>query len=138
MSKFAPTDQSVHELFAKLKPSRKQEDAYQLLELYKRVSREEPVVWYPGIVGFGCYHYKYATGVEGDSPLLAFAPRQARISIYVDRNLPGRQELLDRLGRHKAAVGCLYVNKATDIDMGVLEEILVKSLEFLQGKGNSR
>lgn len=136
MPKFAPTNQSIQELFAELKTARKQEDAYTLLELYKRISKEEPVVWYPGIVGFGSYHYKYDTGAEGDSPLLAFAPRQGRISIYIDPDLPGRWELLERLGKHKAAVGCVYVNKLADIDKDVLEEILVKSLGFIIGKGS--
>jgi hypothetical protein len=136
MPKFAPTNQSIHELFAELKTARKQEDAYTLLELYKRISKEEPVVWYPGIVGFGSYHYQYDTGVEGDSPLLAFAPRQGRISLYIDQNLPDRRKFLERLGKHKAAVGCVYVNKLADIDMDVLEEILVKSLGFIDGEGS--
>ncbi|HFH9921511.1 DUF1801 domain-containing protein [Streptococcus sp. P25B114] len=135
MSKFSPTGQSVHELFAELKTVRKQEDAYKLLELHQRISQEEAVVWYPSIIGFGCYHYKYDTGTEGDSPILAFAARQAKISLYIDQNLPGRQELLDRLGKHKAAVGCVYVNKLADIDMEVLEEILVKSIEYHRQKG---
>ncbi|HFI0065748.1 TPA: DUF1801 domain-containing protein [Streptococcus suis] len=134
MSKFSPTGQSVHELFAELKTVRKQEDAYKLLELHQRISQEEAVVWYPSIIGFGRYHYKYDTGTEGDSPILAFAARQAKISLYIDQNLPGRQELLDRLGKHKAAVGCVYVNKLADIDMEVLEEILVKSIEYHRQK----
>ncbi|MGQ7371465.1 DUF1801 domain-containing protein [Streptococcus suis] len=78
---------------------------------------------------------KYDTGTEGDSPILAFAARQAKISLYIDQNLPGCQELLDRLGKHKAAVGCVYVNKLADIDMEVLEEILVKSIEYHRQKG---
>ncbi|MGT2741771.1 DUF1801 domain-containing protein [Streptococcus plurextorum] len=134
MGKFAPTEQSVDELFAELKTTSKQEDAYRLLEMYRRISKEDPVVWYPGIVGFGRYHYKYETGVEGDAPRLAFAPRQAKISLYIDQHLPKRASLLQALGKHKAAVGCVYVNKLADIDLQVLEEILRASLEHLAGR----
>ncbi|ESV54621.1 hypothetical protein SAG0136_05090 [Streptococcus agalactiae LMG 14747] len=129
MAKFAPTDQSVEEVISSLKTARKQADAYQLLELYKRVSQEESVIWYPNIIGFGRYHYQYDSGHEGDAPVLAFAPRQAKISLYIDQDLPDREALLAKLGKHKAAVGCVYVNKLADIDLSVLEEILQKSLE---------
>lgn len=128
MAKFAPTNQPVAEIIENLKSKNKRDDAYRLLALYERISQEQPVIWYPGIIGFGHYHYQYESGLEGDAPFLAFAPRQAKISLYLDQNLPDREQLLSRLGKIKIAVGCVYVNRLADIDLIVLEEILVKSL----------
>lgn len=129
MAKFAPTGQAVEEIIESLKSAKKREEAYQLLELHEKVSGQTPVVWYPGIIGFGLYHYEYKSGHSGQAPILAFAPRQAKISLYIDQQLPGRTELLNRLGKHKAAVGCVYVNKLADIDLKVLEEILKMTVE---------
>ncbi|WP_438832773.1 DUF1801 domain-containing protein [Streptococcus pluranimalium] len=102
--------------------------------MYQTVSQEEAVVWYPGIIGFGNYHYRYETGHEGDSPKLSFAPRQAKITLYIDQDLPNRASLLENLGKYKTAVGCVYVNKLADIHLDVLEDILTLSLEHLNKK----
>ncbi|MGV3006431.1 DUF1801 domain-containing protein [Streptococcus pluranimalium] len=134
MAKFAPTGQSVEELMTSLKTKRQQDEARQLLRLYQKVSQEEAVVWYPGIIGFGNYHYRYETGHEGDSPKLSFAPRQAKITLYIDQDLPNRASLLENLGKYKTAVGCVYVNKLADIHLDVLEDILTLSLEHLNKK----
>ncbi|AUW96472.1 DUF1801 domain-containing protein [Streptococcus pluranimalium] len=134
MAKFAPTGQSVEELISSLKTNRQQDEARQLLGLYQKVSQEEAVVWYPGIIGFGNYHYRYETGHEGDSPQLSFAPRQAKITLYIDQDLPNRASRLENLGKYKTAVGCVYVNKLADIHLDVLEDILTLSLEHLNKK----
>lgn len=94
----------------------------------------DPQVWYPGIIGFGNYHYKSKTGIEGDSLLLAFAPRQAKISLYIDPYFPRMAEYLKRLGKHKLAVGCVYVNKLADIDLEVLNAMLRDLLVYNKGK----
>lgn len=133
-SKFAPTGQSLVEIIEGLKTAQKQKDAYELVDLFERVNEHEPLVWYPAIIGFGQYTYKYDSGRQGESPLLAFSPRQAKISLYLDQDLPGRDELLARLGKHKLATGCVYVNKLADIDLEVLEEILVESLAHVKEK----
>ncbi|MBS4456721.1 DUF1801 domain-containing protein [Tuanshanicoccus lijuaniae] len=134
MPKFEPTGQSVEEVVESLKSERKKTDAYYLLGLFERVSNEKAVVWYPGIIGFGQYHYKYDSGHEGDAPLLAFAPRQAKISLYLEQDFPEREILLNQLGKIKKAVGCVYVNKLSDINIEILEEILVKSLAYTKKK----
>ncbi|MFU2205122.1 DUF1801 domain-containing protein [Streptococcus pluranimalium] len=134
MAKIAPTGQSVEELISSLKTKRQQDEGCQLLGLYQTVSQEEAVVWYPGIIGFGNYHYRYETGREGDSPQLAFAPRQAKITLYIDQDLPNRASFLENLGKYKTAVGCVYVNKLADIHLDVLEDILTLSLEHVNKK----
>lgn len=127
MAKFAPTEQSVEEIILNLKSTSKRNDARLLVEIFKEISNENPIVWHPGIIGFGQYEYKYETGTKGQTPFLAFAPRQAKISLYIDQDLPNRDEILSRLGKHKLAVGCVYVNKLADIDLDVLKELLNKS-----------
>lgn len=136
MAKFAPTGQTVAEVIESLPSDNKKADAYELLALYKRVSGEDAVVWYPNIIGFGQYHYVYDSGHEGDAALLAFSPRKAKISLYLDQDFPEREELLDKLGKIKKAKGCVYVNKLADIDMSVLEELLEKSLAYTKEKYN--
>lgn len=126
MAKFAPTGQTVTEVIESLPSDKKKADAYELLTLFEHVSGKEAVVWYPNIIGFGQYHYVYDSGHEGDAPLLAFSPRKAKISLYLDQDFPEREALLDKLGKIKKAKGCVYVNKLADIDMTVLEKILKK------------
>lgn len=134
MVKFAPTGQTVAEVIESLPSENKKADAYELLALYERVSGEDAVVWYPNIIGFGQYQYVYDSGHEGDATLLAFSPRKAKISLYLDQDFPEREELLDKLGKIKKAKGCAYVNKLADIDMSVLEELLEKSLAYTKAK----
>lgn len=134
MAKFAPTGQTVAEVIESLPSDNKKADAYELLALYERVSGEDAVVWYPNIIGFGQYHYVYDSGHEGDATLLAFSPRKAKISLYLDQDFPYREELLDKLGKIKKAKGCVYVNKLADIDLSVLEELLEKSLAYTKAK----
>lgn len=134
MPKFVATSQSVEELFSSLKSKNKQEDARKLLQIYEVICKMDPQVWYPGIIGFGNYHYKSKTGIEGDSLLLAFAPRQAKISLYIDPYFPRMAEYLKRLGKHKLAVGCVYVNKLADIDLEILNAMLRDLLVYNKGK----
>lgn len=81
-------------------------------------------MWGPSIIGFGTYHYVYASGREGDSPLVAFSPREANIVLYLDYEGDDRDQFLERLGKHKASKGCIYVNKLADIDIDVLKELI--------------
>lgn len=136
MAKFAPTGQTVAEVIESLPSDNKKADAYELLALYERVSGEDAVVWYLNIIGFGQYHYVYDSGHEGDATLLAFSPRKAKISLYLDQDFPEREELLDKLGKIKKAKGCVYVNKLADIDISVLEVLLEKSLAYTKEKYN--
>jgi hypothetical protein len=93
-----------------------------------KVAGQPPKLWGTSIVGFGSYHYKYASGREGDSCLLGFASRKGDISIYGLGTFTGREELLSKLGKHKMGKGCLYIGKMTDIDVKVLEQLLKKSV----------
>lgn len=129
-AKMKETDQSVIEFIEQVDNVKKREDAYRLLELFTEVTGYEPKMWGPSIIGFGSYHYKYATGHEGDAPLAGFSPRKAKISIYLDRDEPMREQQLQRLGKHTTGASCVYVNKLADIDLDVLKEMIVASLRY--------
>lgn len=106
-------------------------DAEALDRLFRRVTGFQPRMWGPTIVGYGRYHYRYATGREGDFLATGFSPRKANLSIYV---MPGYADfgpILSRLGKHKTGRSCLYVNKLADIDMDVLEELIRAGLRDL-------
>ncbi|MGH1464288.1 MAG: DUF1801 domain-containing protein [Cognatishimia sp.] len=99
-------------------------DAMVLLKLFAAETGFDPVMWGPSIIGFGRYHYRYATGREGDFLATGFSPRKANLSIYI---MPGYQdysEIMGRLGKHKLGKSCLYVNKLADIDLDVLRELI--------------
>ena len=102
-------------------------DADTLLELMARITGEEPRMWGPSIIGFGSYHYKYASGREGDSPAAGFSPRKAAISVYLPDGIGAHAEQLARLGEHKTGVGCLYLKDLAKVDPKVLESIITTS-----------
>lgn len=110
------------------------EDSIALIRLMKEVSGFEPRMWGPTIVGFGNYHYKYASGHEGDAPLLGFSPRKAAISLYVFTGLEEHKHLLDKLGKFKMGKACIYVKKLSDINIDELKQLMEASVRFLKEK----
>ncbi|MFQ6600003.1 DUF1801 domain-containing protein [Flavobacterium sp. C3NV] len=100
----------------------KKKDAFELIKIMQEVTHFEPKMWGPSIIGFGSYHYKYASGHEGDAPLVGFSPRKAAISLYINVPTENRDELLSKLGKHKASKGCIYVKKLADINSEVLKK----------------
>lgn len=117
---------------ATLEPSARQTAGLELLEFFDRVTGLEARMWGPSIIGYGRYHYRYASGREGDYLATGFSPRKSAISIYI---LPGYLEmddLLARLGSHKTGKSCLYIKRLGDIDMAVLEEIVLAGLARLR------
>ncbi|MFC0582929.1 DUF1801 domain-containing protein [Micrococcoides hystricis] len=129
-NKTQPTDVDPREFIAAVEHPVRRADAEVLLELMHKVTGEEPVMWGPSIIGFGSYHYKYASGREGDAPAVGFSPRKASQSLYVLADYPGIDELLSQLGKHKRSVACLYVNKLADIDLDVLTEMTKRCYNY--------
>jgi hypothetical protein len=84
-------------------------------------------MWGPSIVGFGSYHYKYASGHEGDSALAAFAVRGRELVVYIMAGFEGRDDLLARLGKHKTGKVCVYIRRLADVDLQVLETLIAES-----------
>ncbi len=109
----------------------KKEDSLQLIALMRDWSGFEPKMWGPTIIGFGSYHYKYASGHEGDMPLIAFSPRKAAFSLYVFSPTDENRHLLDGFGAYKMGKACIYVKKLSDISIPVLEEMCRTTLQYL-------
>lgn len=124
--KFAPTNETPEEIIEKMKSVKKKEDAYILLELLKRMTDKDPIVWHPGIIGYGKYAYEYETGISGVAPVIAFAPRQNRFSIYLTPYL--EDEAFEKLGKHQRGKSCLYINKLADVNRDVLEDLITTSM----------
>jgi hypothetical protein len=125
------TDVSVDEFLAAVENDRRRNDAVTVCELMKEVTGEEPVMWGPTMVGFGTYHYKYASGREGDWFLAGFAPRKANLVVYIMSGFKGHAALMDELGKHKTGSSCLFINKLDDIDMDILRELVRRSVEHV-------
>lgn len=123
-NKTQPTDASVEDFLDGVENSTRRQDGFRLLELMKAATGETPVMWGPGIVGFGSYHYRYASGREGDTVAVGFSPRKGSLSLYGLTYAPEAAELLPRLGKHKAGAGCLYINTLEDVDEAVLAELI--------------
>ncbi|MBY6037602.1 DUF1801 domain-containing protein [Fictibacillus nanhaiensis] len=126
-------DRNVIEFIENVESPKKREDAYKLLDIFTETSGFEAKMWGPTIIGFGSYHYKYATGHEGDAAIVGFSPRKAKISLYLSPGDPNREALLKEFGKHTTGVACVYVNKLSDIDVEVLKQLIQSSVDHIQG-----
>ncbi len=97
-----------------------------------KASVEEPKIWGGSIVGFGLYANKYASGREGECMKIGFYPRKKNMSLYLMCGLEALQPLLSRLGKHKTGKGCLYINKFSDLDLNVLDEMIDDTLKRME------
>lgn len=132
--KTKPTAVSVDKFIKSVPDKQKREDSYVLIDMMKKITKEEPEMWGPSIIGFGTYHYKYASGHEGDMPLAGFSPRKAAISVYLSCDLPQNTALLKKLGKHKVTKSCLYIKRLSDVDIKVLNDLIVESYKDTKNK----
>jgi hypothetical protein len=132
--KTKPTEQSVENFLDKVPDEKVRDDCFTLLKLMEKITGFAPKMWGPAIVGFGTYHYKYESGHEGDSCLTGFSPRKTNITVYIMPGFAQHETLLNKLGKHKAGKGCLYVKKLEDINMDVLKTLIEKSVSNLKKK----
>ncbi|MFK7853888.1 MAG: DUF1801 domain-containing protein [Granulosicoccus sp.] len=115
-----------------VEPAARQSDGRFLLKWFKDVTGMPAVMWGSNIIGFGRYHYEYESGRSGDSMITGFSPRKAATSIYIMPGYQNLDEYLSRLGKHKMGKSCLYVNKLSDIDIDVLEEIVLYGVGYMK------
>jgi len=109
----------------------KKNDSFRLIELMQKWTDSEPKMWGPSIIGFGNYHYKYASGHEGDAPVIGFSPRKAAFSLYVYSDTEKSKVLLPNLGKFKMSKACIYVKKLSDIDIAILQELCMESIKYI-------
>lgn len=127
------TGASVDAFLATVADEKKRQDSLTVLNLLQQVTHEEPKMWGDSIIGFGLYHYKYASGQEGDWPPVAFSPRKQNLTIYLMGGFEGYEDLLQKLGRHKTGKGCLYIKKLEDVDLAVLKALVERSIQSPPG-----
>ncbi len=125
-------DASVEGFLTGVENERRREDSFVVLEMMKRITGEEPTMWGSSIVGFGSYHYRYASGREGNWPRIGFSPRKQSLTLYIMPGFSIYDDLLSRLGKHRTGKSCLYVNKLADVDTDVLEELIRGSLDAMR------
>jgi len=123
---------SVDQFIKNIKDEQAREDCCKILKIMQKATKAEPKMWGASIVGFGAYHYKYASGREGDWFLVGFSPRKQNLTLYIMGGFDGHEELLKILGKHSLGKGCLYIKKLADIDTGVLKLIVTRSVERMK------
>ena len=129
-NKIKPTKDSVEDFLNRITPEQKRKDSFVLLEMMKKASQEEPVLWSNSFIGFGMKRHKStATGRESDWMRIGFAPRKADFSLYFGTPVGEHAAALEKLGKHKVAVACLYVKKLADIDLKVLQGMIEAGLQ---------
>jgi hypothetical protein len=130
--KTRPTDKSVEEFLNNVENPTRRADSFEILKLMKEVTKEEPIMWGNSIVGFGSYHYKYASGREADWLRVGFSPRKQSLTVYIMDGFEKYDELLNKLGKHKTGKSCLYINKLKDVDMSTLKKLVIESLNYMK------
>ena len=130
--KTQPTKASVSDFVNHITPDWKRKDCQTLLKIMEDVTGEQPVMWGDSVVGFGQYHYKYKTGREGDWYRTGFSSRKANLTIYCPGGFADSKDLLAKLGKHTTSAGCVYVKKLSDIDLDVLKQVVINSVDQLR------
>lgn len=121
---------SVEDFINSVADEQKRKDSFVLLEMMQKATGEEPKMWGATLIGFGNVRYKSpATGREVDWLRIGFSPRKANLSLYLTMNVKEHTEALEKLGKHKTGVGCLYINKLADVDMKVLKKMIDVALK---------
>ena len=118
---------SVDEFLSKVEEEQKRKDCFEIVKIMKQVTKEEPKMWGPAIIGF--YHYKYESGREGDMPQIAFSPRKQNLTLYIGVGDNSDNPLLKKLGKYTTGKVCLYIKKLADVDRNVLQELIADSFE---------
>ena len=133
-TKTHPTAVSVDDYIYAIDDERKRDDSRVLVKMMSKITGSKPKMWGPSIIGFGTYHYKYDSGHEGDAPVAGFSPRKAALTVYIMRGFAKYDDLIAKLGKHKASKGCLYIKKLDDVDVRVLGELVKQSTAYVKKK----
>jgi len=124
----------VDEYIAELPDEQKRADAKALCQMMADVTGEPAAMWGTSIIGFGSYHYCYASGNEGDAPLASFSPRKQHLVIYLVGGFEDRHTRdFAKLGPHKTGKGCLYLKRLSDVDFKVLRRLVDRSVPIRRG-----
>ena len=123
---------SVDKFLKGIKDEQKREDSYKILDIMQKVTKAEPKMWGASIIGFGSYHYKYASGREGDWFVTGFSPRKQNLTLYIMSGFDEYNNLLKKLGKYTTAKSCLYIKKLNDVDIKTLKELVTQSVNKMK------
>ncbi|HSG07167.1 MAG TPA: DUF1801 domain-containing protein [Longimicrobiales bacterium] len=131
-AKTRPTQASVEKFLAGIANEKRREDCRTMVDMMRDITGEAPTMWGDSLVGFGSYHYTYATGREGDWPLTAVSPRKQSLTLYIMPGFDRYEELMSKLGKYKTGASCLYVNKLEDVHLPTLRKIIDQSVKLMR------
>ena len=130
--KTKPNSASVADFLAAVDDPQKRADCKKIAAMMRRATGNKAKMWGPSIIGYGSYHYKYASGQEGDWMITGYSPRKQAITLYIMPGFSQFDALMKKLGKHKTGKSCLYINKLADVDEKVLETLITKSVEHMR------
>lgn len=131
-NKTKPTNESVGEFLVGVENDQKRSDTQAIVDMMHEVTGYPPKMWGASIIGFGSYSYKYRSGHSGEWSIVGVSPRKRNITVYIMPGFGQMADLLGKLGKHKTAKSCLYINKLADLDVQVLREIIVRSVDYMK------
>lgn len=129
--KTKPTKASVKEFLNQISDKERRDDCFAVAKIMEEITGDKPKMWGPSIVGFGTYHYKYASGNEGDWPVAAFSPRKKDLTVYLMVGFEKHTELMQKLGKHSTGKSCLYIKRLSDVHVPTLKKLIKKSVKDL-------
>ena len=130
--KTQPTNESVKDFIDGIADERRRRDCRTVMKIMKRVTKAAPKMWGSSIVGYGSYHYRYASGREGEWFTAGFSPRAQSLTLYIMSGFRQYASLLKKLGKHTTGKSCLYIKRLDDIDLEVLEELIERSVRHVE------
>lgn len=128
------TNANVETFLNKIKNKQRKEDCFAVLKMMKEITGDSPKMWGSSIVGFGSYHYVYASGREGDWPMTGFSPRAQSLTLYIMPGFDKYEPLMKKIGKHKTGKSCLYISKLTDVDTAILKQLIKSSVQHMKKK----
>jgi hypothetical protein len=123
---------NVDKFIKSVKDEQTRDDCFKIAEIMQKATKAEPKMWGTSIVGFGSYHYKGASGREGDWFITGFSPRKQNLTLYLMGGFEDHEELLGSLGKHSLGRGCLYIKRLKDVDIKVLKKLVIRSVKQMQ------
>ena len=136
--KTKPTNQSVKEFLNKIPEPERRADCFAVAKIMEEITGEKPKMWGPSIVGFGSYHYKYASGREGDWPEMGFSPRKKDLTLYIMMGFEKHADLMEKLGKHSTSKSCLYIKRLSDVHIPTLKKLMKIGLKDLKAYTSSK
>jgi len=136
--KTKPTNESVEKFLNKVSDEERRADCFAVAKIMEEITGEKPKMWGPSIVGFGSYHYKYASGREGDWPITGFSPRKKDLTLYLMMGYEKYKDLLEKLGKHSGGKSCLYINRLSDVHVPTLKKVIKVSVKDLKAYTKSK